>query len=111
MRNDWLKKLKAGDKVAVASPSAILSYSIYTVKRVTKTQIALNEIATKYRIDSGYRVGSSPWNFSSLIEATPELINDIRIKKHRSNMVYQFNNIDENCLTIEQLEKIIKIAE
>ena len=108
MNKDWLKELKPGDTVIVCGRS---NRQITTIERITKTQIILKRCAEKYNRKSGYLVGRGPWDCSNLIEATNELLIEIRANIKRRKMEDVLGNIKWKDVDIKKIEKILAILE
>ena len=85
MNNDqWLQSLKAGDKVCI--PHRYTSaYEVYTVERVTPTQIVLPK-GRKYRKSDGYSIGMGSMYGHYLHEATPQLLQKIADATERNEL-------------------------
>ena len=98
-----LKDVKIGDKLAVWGPYGRDPRSIYTVARVTKTQVICKESETRWRISDGYAVGdNSSWGRSSVGVATDKHIATVR----RYRLTEALTHIRESSLTDLDDEKL-----
>jgi hypothetical protein len=100
--NEFLKKLKAGDLVAVSGRSFT---AIRKVEKITPSGlIKVNGVLFD---KNGCKRGCDTWSRTYLIEATPELIE----KTRRSNAISTAYNLMRNAknITFEQAKKIIEI--
>ena len=107
MSDDWITKLKAGDKVYVKTSGVgrdILNLT--TVTRVTP--------AGAIKIESGslFRKGShkiDSWNHEYLREWTQELEDKLKAEAHFNQLAHSINAIDARTLTPDQVQKIFDI--
>lgn len=101
-RYNWLKDLKAGDKVIVSSR---WHRTIQTVDKVTPTG-RINIGATVYD-NTGRERGSQSWSYGKLEQATPEAIEKIR----RDKIIKEALNTarEVKTLTYEQAVAILNI--
>lgn len=101
MNNDqWLQSLKAGDKVCIQRQYTS-AYDVYTVERITPTQIVLPR-GSKYRKSDGYSVGYSGYMNGGhyLSEATPERLQKIAEAAERGELQKWVNG---TVFTLSQL--------
>jgi hypothetical protein len=112
--DDWIGKLKVGDKVVVAAGGWDRSQDICKVDRITKAQIFVNwrsNNPTAFWKKNGYIVGSDVWHYSYLVELTPELKSKITEVNKRSKATSLCRNADISKLPMETVEKIIELLE
>lgn len=97
---NWVKELKAGDKVFVSSRSRT---TLHTVQRITPTgRVVINNIQF---IDGANR--SNVFDILTLEEATEERIKEYKIRTFVQKV---FNKLRENKrMTYEQAKKINEI--
>lgn len=69
--SEWLKSLKPGDEVAVATGYRCDCYAIKQIDHVTQTQIVIGH--NRYRVKDGHKCGKSSY-YSSWIERPTERI-------------------------------------
>lgn len=99
---DFIKELKAGDIVVVCSRT---SRAVRKVEKITPSGlIKVNGILYN---KNGCERGGDTWSRYYLAEATPELINQIRIESTISK-AYKLMR-DATGITFEQATEIIKI--
>jgi len=117
MEDTWLQNLKVGDTVYVSGGHyGILEKA--TVTRFTATQIVVSsrknlageDYEEKFRRDSGRMVGGTCWSTTSLEEATPELIEKIRLQNLRNRVTKALQSIvvPKDLITLEALYAAIQ---
>ena len=99
---DWLKNLKAGDKVIVTSR---------TINGMVKE---IDEIRKNYILIDGDTYGRcTGWSLSNtsgeIHEATQDKIEEINRRDHRQNLINTIKDYDLLEAGVEVLEKIVKI--
>ena len=95
--SEWLQQLKIGDKVY--SPGKYGEFgNIYTVNRLTNTQIVIKEIngigkeyEIRFRKFDGFNVGGNSWSRSLIVPVTDKVLERqrIHILSNRANMLKQ----------------------
>ena len=105
--NNWLKALKAGDKVYVISNGLSGGqYRLNTVQKVTSTgRIRVNGVL--YR-DGCYNAPGG-WSGSKLEQHTPELENRFKTEAQLRHMCYEIKNVDVFKLSSDKVKKIYDI--
>lgn len=86
LRDAWLASLKTGDAVFIPAPRGTwdsAAGTIYTVERMTKTQICLLGNRVRYRRDSGSVVGSAGYYSGRLEPVTADVQYAIELGKAR----------------------------
>jgi hypothetical protein len=118
-REEWLKSLKIGDKVAdknVDHYSSDISYSFYTIKSITKkgnirldNGILLNSDGKYYKFENWH---STSYNIEPITE---ELLEEIKLEKEKRLLI---NKIDEafrsrkhKNISIEKLRELNDLLE
>lgn len=104
---DWLNSLKAGDEVMI--PSRYSAPSIVKVDRVTATQIIVG--GSRYRRNSGYRVGNSSWDFSYISAPTQKGREAAEAQSLRSRLVALIQNPETTLETLRVLNDSVRRAE
>lgn len=103
MSNNWLKELKADDRVFVRN--ILGNISLETVQRVTPTgRVIVNN--TQYTNGSN---ASNMWNILRLEEATDEKIKEYEIKNFIQRVFKALK--EKTSMTYEQAKKINEILE
>ena len=110
-----LKDLVSGDKVIISGGgSSLQGDSVEEVEKLTKTQIVLKDMNTRYWIKNGNQMGGDRWSSSHLEIATKKKIAELTREKRRHSLNYTINkrlaNIDLSKKTTEELEEIYKIV-
>lgn len=100
-----LRDLKPGDKVLLRGH---WNESIITVNRVTNTQIIVGRGNMRFRIKDGWPVGGGGGIISIPTEKDYQRI---RETLHRRNLEGRFEKIRLCSLSIDKLERILKIVE
>ena len=102
---DWIKDLKAGDKVFVTRGSHI---RLVTVDRVTATQIVIG--GERFRKSDGYRMGdSNTYWFTTLKEHSQEKEDEFRAQvKHEAN-IKRLKNCNFAMLSPEVVAAIVTL--
>ena len=110
MDKDFLKNLKAGDKVIVSDRYASC---VRVVQRLTKTLIIVDEgdgrNAGRYNRNSGWLTGFDIWNSASLKEATQEKISKVNEENKRLNQLRKIKSFRYPILNNDQLDRIVNI--
>ena len=83
MNNEWLQNIKIGDKFCTTEEN-----NIYTVERLTKTQI-ITVGGSVFNRNTGKKLGTGEWHFEFMKELTLESRNKIR----RQNMIRYIKNL------------------
>ena len=107
MSDEWIKELKADDKVYVKS-SGIGRGGLHltTVKRITPKGHVRTESDNLFK-DGSRRVDS--WTHEFLVEWTQELEDKLKAKAHFNQLAHSINAVDARTLTPEQVQKIFDI--
>lgn len=107
---DWIKELKLGDKVIIASGGVYQRSYIATVDKITPSgRIICGD--TTFNPDGWERGGRDNWNRKYLREATPEKIQDIGDKEIISQARSIAGRIygGEQKITVEQAKVLIEL--
>lgn len=106
--DEWLKNLKAGDKVIVSCGGYGFNMKLHTIDRITPTG---QMIISGYRYKNGERVGSyGRWDRRPyLTEATQKNIDKIIKNDTINGTRFMYNELKLDKLSIEQLNKIKEI--
>lgn len=100
--SNWIKELKAGDKVFVSSRSGT---TLETVQRITPTgRVVVNNIQF---IDGTNK--SNMWNIFVLEEATEEKIKEYKIRGFIRRVFYELKQ--KKTMTYAQAKKINEILD
>lgn len=100
--SNWIKELKAGDKVFVSSRSGT---TLETVQRITPTErVVVNNIQF---IDGTNK--SNMWNIFVLEEATEEKIKEYKIREFIRRVFYELKQ--KKSMTYAQAKKINEILD
>lgn len=105
----FYKDLKVGDLVIL---SKRCTDHVVRVERLTKTLIVL-DTGHRFRRDTGSHFGGSMWYSISINEATPQSIENVRIKKERMDnieFVEDFNMRNLSNHDLRQLKIFLKSA-
>lgn len=110
MATEWLQNLKAGEQVIVDCGR---NQRIMTVERVTPAQIKINGIPVKFRKANGDEICKRDrWSSGRrLQEPTHEAIQKIRESEKHSALLFDMTRIVFKKLSINQLERIVTIAQ
>jgi hypothetical protein len=110
---EWLKELKAGDKV-------IINHGVYggkevaLVKRTTKTLIIVASSNGKYeyrfRKSDGFASGGSVWNRQRIVMHTDGIEREININKKRQKIATELQNTNWYKQALEVLESVKDIV-
>ena len=100
---EWIKNLKAGDKVVIETNN--YGKSITSVVKITPKGFINTESGKQFNPDGSQR-GGSTWNYSSLSQLTDEVL--LEFKKKR--LVNKCKEIDFSKLSIDDLEQILNIC-
>ena len=115
-REEWLKGLKKGDKVA--DKKYYGEYTIFTIKNITpKGFIRLNEKENILLKPNGEYHKFENWrSFKLIIEpVTDKVLKEIEYNKENRLLMKEFNSLSDEIinnkykLTNESLEKLIKV--
>jgi len=106
---EWLAQLKAGDKVYVSGNNA---GRIVKISRITKTQIIVEYKSSgvkpcsieRFRRSNGISIGGNVWNHNLLCKLTPELREELYLKKLQNKAAYLIKNIEIPKTKAELLE-------
>lgn len=101
---DWLKELKAGDKVIVSNR---YGSTVMDVEKVTATQIVVKD-GRRWRKD-GRLVGRGTWDTDSLKEATPEAVAVVESYLRREKLIGIMETRDWRKIPLDKLERIAAI--
>lgn len=107
MTDEWIKELKAGDKVYKKTSGVgrdILNLT--TVIRVTLAGNIKTEDGSLFR-NGSHKIDS--WNYEYLREWTQELEDKLKAKAHFNQLAHSINAVDARTLTPEQVQKIVNI--
>jgi len=113
-RQGWLLKLKVGDKVIVSNWG---NRRVETVKKITPTgriHVTVGVTTEMFNPD-GYNRGTK-WNGRDCLEeATPERLEDIRVKDRTGTLKFQISQVTDRFFNLEisldDLEAVWKILE
>jgi hypothetical protein len=105
---EWLKELKAGDKVIINHGGYGGSKEVALVKRTTKTLIIVASPNGKYeyrfRKSDGFVPGGDIWNHLNIVMHTGELEREININKKRQKIATELKNTNWYNQPLEVLE-------
>lgn len=102
MSNEWLQKLKPGDRVILNIVG--FSAEIAVVTRVTPTTV--QAAGRKFRKKDGYKTPRDEWSICRITPFTKTAANEIRLRDQRQR-VHMLNATE---LTVEQCDAILAIA-
>lgn len=107
---EFTQNLKVGDKFC--TPNSSDHYTIYTVKRITKTEIVASfkgreDLEIRFSKETGKKCNSDIWHSELIQEITPEIIEKIK----KRNILYKIKKIEFDNLPYEVLEKIYQLVE
>lgn len=108
--NNWRKDLKVGDKVIMVIPR-VYRRRIYTVERLTKTQIILKNTKTKFKIADAEAVGGVGIYSSYLIQATDAVIAEIKELDTRRKLYDRVELVSWKTLSTEKLTEVLDLVE
>jgi hypothetical protein len=103
MESESFENLKVGDRVFYDSQSAT---AIYTIARLTQTQIILKN-GQRFRKEDGWLVGGDTWATTAIRILTPARIEAFTLLKLRREAIRLRDNLTIP-LDKETLEKLIK---
>jgi len=108
MSNEWIKELKAGDKVYVKTGGISQKdvFILTTVKRITPAGTVKTELGSLFR-DGCHKIDS--WHKEYLVQWTQELKDELKAEAHFNQLAHSINAIDARTLTPEQVQKIYDI--
>ena len=106
MTDEWIKELKAGDKVYVRHGMNRDNLCRTTVKRITPKGHVRTEDDNLFR--DGFR-RIDPWNSETLVEWTQKIEDKLKAKAHFNQLAHSINAIDARTLTPDQVQKIFDI--
>lgn len=103
MTNEWIKDLKAGDKVYIKDENVL---TLTTVKKVTpKGSI---RTGAGYLFKNGEcRVGS--WTHTCLRQWTQEFEDKLKAKAHLNHMQYTINAVDMRTVNKDKVQAVYDI--
>lgn len=101
--DEWLKELKAGDKVFVNSQ---FKKTLAKVEKITPKG-SIKVLGCLFNSETGRKKTSDIWDIAYLTQATPESIETFTENVFIRNTIRQLNNL--KTLTYEQAIKIQKI--
>lgn len=110
MNNDWLKELKAGDKVIVVTGGFNARRTVEIVEKATATQIVLPRGA-RYRKSDGDLIGRNRWHQNRLEQATPEAVVAANEAKRVLHLDARLSNVKWGDVPLAKLERIAKILD
>jgi hypothetical protein len=106
---EWLKELKAGDKVII-NHGWYVGKEVALVKRTTKTLIIVASSNGKYeyrfRKSDGVAPGGDIWNPQRLVKHTDEIEREIKINKKRRAIASELKNTNWYKQPLEVLESV-----
>jgi len=105
MNDEWIKKLKTGDKVYVKS-SGLGSMERTTVKKITPKGYVRTE--SDYLFRNGM-CKTGDWSWVDLVQWTQELEDELKAEAHFNQLAHSINTVDARTLTPEQVQKIYDI--
>jgi len=100
---EWIKNLKVGDKVVVATGS--YGRRITTVTKITPKGFINIESGQQFTQD-GHQRGGDTWHRAYLSELTDA----VRLEFKKNSLVQKCKEINFEKLSIEQLEQILLIS-
>ena len=86
--------------------------SIYTISRLTKTQIFISinpNYEMKFNRKSGYLIGSSGWNLSSIYIPTSEQFIIVKNNNRKLILAHKLRSTDFFSLDLPTLENLFKL--
>jgi len=107
MSNEWLEKLKAGDKVIYNRH--YYNSRIIKVERITKTMVISG--TNRFSKKDGHSVGYDCIDSSFISEATDKTIDKILEKKIQTALINTVSRIEFSSLTTEKLKSILSIVD
>ena len=100
--SEWLESLQVGDKVYFDSRTR---RGIYTIERVTSTQIILpNDV--KIRRSNGFQITGDTYNTGSIRSVTPEIVESIR---HANRLHFVAHKVEWDKLPPEIITQIYEL--
>ena len=108
MNDEWIKNLKAGDKVYIKSSGlgSIIRHSLTTVKKITPKGHVRTEDGSLFR-NGTCKTGD--WSWIDIVQWTQEIEDKLKAKAHFNQLAHSINAIDARTLTSEQAQKIFDI--
>lgn len=106
MNNEWLQNLKAGDEVIQKDN---YNRTVLTVSRTTKTQIIVTNshgCDDRFNKSDGYLRGDRSWSYHYLVEATPELLLEVRNENRVATLGEYLSGVHWAKVSLDDLEKI-----
>jgi hypothetical protein len=112
LSNEWLQKLKVGDKVLVVGSGLNRSTRLGMVVKLTKNFIVVNSngFDFKYRNISGWGTGDSHYS-SSLKEATPEALIKFEELQYRQIFQNKLNHLSWADVPLDRIKQIRELVE
>ena len=109
MNDEWIKELKAGDKVYIdSSRFGSTALDLTTVKKITpKGYVRTNDNNDSLFRNGWYQIDScSRWH---LVQWTQEIEDKLKAKAHFNQLAHSINAVDARTLTPDQVQKIYDI--
>ena len=108
MSDEWINKLKAGDKVYVKSSGlgSTTRHNLTTVKKITPKGYVRTEDGSLFRNGT---CKTSEWSWVDLAQWTQEIEDKLKAKAHFNQLAHSINAVDARTLTLEQVQKIFDI--
>ena len=103
---EWLKNIKIGDKFYTEEFGR---YTIYTVKRLTKTEIVtepFNDVAKdggRFNRETGHSIGGGAWHTKFAYPLTEGVYKEI-LRKNRIDKIQAFVESKENFKNINDMD-------
>ncbi len=105
---EWLKSLKAGDKVIVQHRGFDVGQSLMVVDHLTQNFIVVGD--TKFRKESGYGTGDG-YHHPYLIEVTPEALEKIEQDRIHRKLQRYLQNVDVQNVPIEVAKHVVELLD
>jgi len=103
---EWLDALQDGSQVIISNRYARY---VATVSKATPTLIRIVDGQNTHTFSrkTGYRTGyDDPWNSTSIQQATPEALEEIRIASHRATLIRRIELVHIKSLPTGVLEAL-----
>lgn len=110
-KENWLENLKPGDEVIVSGWGVRASDSIARVERLTKTQVILEDIPTRFRVATGRSIGTTRWHHLYLRQGTYGSLAKVREAQFRRRSIASIRRCDLDALPTDRLRRIVDIIE
>lgn len=104
--NKWLEDNKVADEVIIQRGGYGRHSSIECVERLTKTQIIITGVSTRYMRSDGNQIGGSSFHGAWLKEGKPELIAKVKEVNRRITLLHRIGSAKLSDFTTPHLEMI-----